>query len=71
MPVLKIKTDNGWEELSSSSVGDDNVNNAVLYTEQTLTPEQQAQARENIRASSYDEVAQKSQVQIITWGADD
>lgn len=42
--------------------GGGSADGAVLYTEQTLTPEQQAQARENIGSASVDDIAKIASV---------
>lgn len=46
------------------------VTNAVLYTEQTLTPEQQAQARANIGAASMDNVGANSDLDTFIANTD-
>lgn len=47
MPVLRIKNESGdWEAVETPG--------ALKYTEQTLTDDQQAQARTNIGALSVD-----------------
>ena len=55
-----------WEILGTQKIA--SVENAVLYTEQSLTDEQKAQARTNISAASAEEVGQlREQIGASSW----
>ena len=53
MPIVNIRDGDGEikEALAILIGGGSSIQDAVLYTEQNLTPEQQGQARENIGAT--------------------
>ena len=55
-----------WEILGTQKIA--SVENAVLYTEQSLTEEQKTQARTNISAASAEEVGQlREQIGAFSW----
>lgn len=55
-----------WEILGTQKIA--SVENAVLYTEQSLTDEQKTQARTNISAASAEEVGQlREQIGASSW----
>ena len=57
-----------WEILGTQKIA--SVENAVLYTEQSLTEEQKTQARTNISAASAEEVGQlREQIGASSWNS--
>lgn len=77
MPVLKIKTETGWEKISAGPInGGDADTIDGKHADEFATASDVEELQNKIGDTSVSEqidnaVAQKSQVQIITWEVDD